>query len=326
VIHKARKVQLQSMGLPNDVETIKRARIFAMRSGLTISELAEMANLNPNSLRVFLSGSYDKHQGAESNTLPIRAALKQAIDLHEVKHHARRDDKHYSTAEFEEVRASMLDALDDGSAVLVDGAPGIGKSWALENVTEEINRTRRGRAVYVYCTIGLSPQSFLVEVCTEAGIPNRGNKTQLLRKLQYFFEEEHPLLVIDEAQNLPFETLETLRKLIDLRGYGIVLAASYDLVVKLREYKLQMWSSRINRTHLLTGPTKAEAARMLTGELGPMHEDDIASTIADATVSGVRDGSTYKYISLRNLAWWIRDARKVLNFSSDRKQQTVGVA
>lgn len=322
MIATVRKAQLQQMGLPSDVELIRRARMFVMQAGLTTGELADLASVNPNSLRVYLSGSYGKHRPADSNTLPIRAALKEAIDLHEIKHRSRSQNAHHPTAEFNEIRASMFDALADGSAVLVDGPPGIGKSWALENVAAEINKSGTGRAIYVYCTIGLSPQSFLVECCTEAGIPNRGNKIQLLRKLGYFFQEEHPLLVVDEAQNLPFETLETLRSLFDMRGYGIVLAASYDLLTRLREYKLRMWSSRVSRTHLLKGVTKEEAAQILVKELGPMSKQDIADTIEEATLEAVRERAPFKYIALRNLFWAIKGARQAVAAAQKKEKGT----
>ena len=315
MIPRKLKAQLKQMGLPGDQEMIRRARLFAMESGMTWIDMAEMAGLNPSSLRVYMSGHYDKHQGADSNTLLIRAALKQCMDRYEHKRGACRGGRHYSTAEFEDVRASMLSALSDGSAVLVDGPPGIGKSWVLERVTAEINSNKLGRAFYVYCTIGLSPQSFLVECCTVAGIPNRGTKMQILRKLAYFFEEEHPLLVIDEAQNLPFETLETLRRLFDVRGYGIVLAASYDLLARIRDYKMRMWESRLERAHLLQGATRAEAAAILAGELGPISDGIVDQAVKDATDSASRKidekrWTSFDYISLRKLFWNIRGARR----------------
>ena len=63
-----RKKHLQSLGLPNDVDTIRRTRHFVLGAGLTLGEMADLASINPNSLRVYLSGCYDRHQGAESNT------------------------------------------------------------------------------------------------------------------------------------------------------------------------------------------------------------------------------------------------------------------
>ena len=59
---------LQALGLPSDAEMIRRARAFAIRSGLTLAEFAGIAGLNASSLRVFLAGHYDKNCQNDSNT------------------------------------------------------------------------------------------------------------------------------------------------------------------------------------------------------------------------------------------------------------------
>jgi DNA transposition AAA+ family ATPase len=208
----ARKPHLLSLGLPSDTEMIRRTRHFVLRSGLTLAELADMADLNPSSLCVYLSGRYDAHQGAASNTLAVRAALKQVKDHHELDHPEPAQGKHYETAEFKAIRDFMWTALREGTAALVDGPPGSKKSVSFEYVIKEINASGAGRAIYLYCDIDQSPQSFLIEACTEAGIPNRGSIAQLIRKLRFFLGGQRALLVVDEAQHLPPNTLETLRK------------------------------------------------------------------------------------------------------------------
>ena len=44
---------LNALGLPGDAEMIRRARAFVLRSGLTLTEFAGIAELNASSLRVF---------------------------------------------------------------------------------------------------------------------------------------------------------------------------------------------------------------------------------------------------------------------------------
>lgn len=305
-----RKPYLNSLGLPNDAEMIRRTRAFVLHAGLTLSEMADMASLNANSLRVFLSGCYDKHHATADNTLAIRAALKQVIDLHEIKSAPPASTKHYRTAEFDALRRSMWAALRQGTAALADGPPGTEKTYTFRHVCEEINESKEGRAVYVYVQIDQSPQSFLIEACTEAGIPNRGTIGQLMRKLRFFLGDQRALLVIDEAQHLGLNGLEILRQLLDTPPYfGVVMGGSHDLSVRLRDWKMEQWRSRLRRTHLLKGLSFDEAAAILVGELGPMSPQDIADSIADATVEAVRDRKSFKYISARNLFFAIEDAK-----------------
>jgi DNA transposition AAA+ family ATPase len=300
---------LQALGLPSDAEMIRRARAFAIRSGLTLAEFAGIAGLNASSLRVFLAGHYDKNCQNDSNTLAIRAALKQLIDQHEIGNPLPSSKAHYDTAEFKAVRSSMWAALRNGSAFLVDGPPGTQKTYTFRRVAEEINRSKEGRAVYVYTRIDHTPAAFLIETCTEAGIPNRGSVDQLIRKLRFFLANQRALLIVDEAQHLGINGLEVLRQLLDTPPFfGVVLGGSHDLSVRLRDWRMEQWRSRLRRSHLLTGLTKDEAARILTGELGPMKAADIADVVRAATVQVIRNKENVRYISARNLFFAIEDA------------------
>lgn len=313
MIPNERKAHLKAVGLPSDAEMIRRTRVFVLRAGLTSGELADMAALNPNSLRVYLSGNYDRHRSAESNTLNVRAALKEVMDRYEIKHTSPAEGKHYETKEYGEVRRSMWSALDRATAFLVDGPPGTQKSWTFRRVVDEINRSGRGRAVYVYASYGMSPQSFLIEACLEAGIPSRGSKLQLLRKLSFFLGHGRTLLAVDEAQNLDVAGLAVLRQLLDQPPYfGVVLGGSHDLSVRFRDWRMEQWRSRLRRTHLLSGLSAKEAEHILLGELGRMSASDIRETVADAKAEAAREGKKFSYISARNLFFAIEDARNAI--------------
>ena len=324
-IQASRKSHLQSLGLPSDAEMIRRARALVLHGGLTISELADMAGLNPNSLRVYISGHYDKHHGADSNTLVVRAALKQVIDRYEIQIQIPlgADGTHYSTAEYESIRRSMWNALRQGTAFLVDGPPGTQKTYTFRRVAEEINRSNEGRAVYIYTRVDHAPQSFLIEACTEAGIPNRGTIDQLIHKLRFFLGRQRALLIVDEAQHLDLRGLEVLRQLLDTPPYfGVAIGGSHDLSMRLRDWRMEQWRSRLRRSHLLKGLSSDEAGRILTAELGPMHPSDISATIQDATVPARRFNKDFKYISARNLFFAIEDARAAVEqATADREPQ-----
>jgi DNA transposition AAA+ family ATPase len=308
-----RKPYLKSLGLPSDAEMIRRTRAFVLHSGLTLGELADLATLNPSSLRVFLSGHYGDHHAAEDNSLAVRAALKGVIDRYEIEHGAVVQGKHYDTAEYDAVRRSMWAALRQGTAFLVDGPPGTQKTYTFRRVAQEINRSSEGKAVYVYARVEHSPQSFLIECCTEAGIPNRGTIDQLLRKLRFFLGTQRTLLIVDEAQHLGLSGLEILRQLLDTPPYfGVVLGGSHDLSVRLGDWRMEQWRSRLRRTHLLKGLSTGEASSILQAELGPMYSDDIAESIKDATVEAVRDRKPFQYVSARNLFFAIEDARNAI--------------
>jgi hypothetical protein len=107
--------------------------------------------------------------------------------------------------------------------------------------------------------------------------------------------------------------LEVLRQLLDTPPYfGVVLGGSHDLSMRLRDWRMEQWRSRLRRSHMLMGLSAAEAGRILSAELGAMHPSDVAQTVADATVEAVRNKKTFRYISARNLFFAIEDARAAM--------------
>jgi hypothetical protein len=312
-----RRPFLESLGLPDDVDTIRRARAFMLRSGLTTGEFSDIAGINPSSFRVYLSGHYAglKSNIPESNSLAMRAALKEMMDVHEIKHLPKVANRHYDTGEYDAIRESMWSALREGTAFLVDGPPGTQKTYSFRRVADDINQSGEGRAVYVYARVEHGPHSFLVEACTEAGIPNRGNIDQLIRKLRYFLGGQRALLIVDEAQHLGMNGLEVLRQLLDTPPFfGVALGGSHDLSLRLGNWQMEQWHSRLRRTHLLTGLSRSEASMILQAELGGrLDAQEVAESIQDATVSAIRDKRKFEYISARNLFFAIQDVRKVLN-------------
>jgi DNA transposition AAA+ family ATPase len=301
---------------------IRRARAFALRAGLTYGELAEMTGINANSFRVWVAGNYDRHHAVDSNTLNIRAAIKQVMDRFEIENPAVSSTTHHATAEYDKVRKSMWAALEQGTAFLVDGPPGTQKTYTFRRVAEEINKSGKGRAIYIYARVDHPPTAFLVEACIEAGIPNRGTIDQLVRKLRYFLGGKRTLLIVDEAQHLPLATLETLRQLIDAPPFfGVVIGGSHDLSVRLKDWQMEQWRSRLRRSHLLMGLSQAEAERILTAELGRLDARDLADVVEGASVEAVRDRKTFRYISARNLFFAIEDARAAVKEATESKRK-----
>lgn len=315
------KAALKRMTLPSDEETRQRIRSFMWRSGLNTCEFAEQIGYAHSSLTLYLAGRYDLHHERDVNTLAIRAAAKEYIDLHEIGQQISLRGRHHNTSSFAEARRAALNALERGTAYVIDGPPGTEKTWSLRQIEREINDNRLGRAVYVYARVKHSPLSFLQECCVSAGIPSRGTIDMVLRKLRFFLAEGRTLLMIDEAQHLDHDGLEVLRQLLDLPPhFGVVLAGSHDLTQRLSHWQMEQWRSRLRKTLYFTGPTQAEARAILRAELGEMSDADCDDAIANCRstaqrmeiVSGKPISKSFTYISARDLFGAIERATECL--------------
>lgn len=135
----------------------------------------------------------------------------------------------------------------------VIGDPGSGKTTLL-NVFLEKWKSRSEIAIVL--TPRLSPEEFLVSVLEDLGVSlKRKNKNEIIKAFRDFMIEKSSegkwvIIIVDEAQNLPDETLEELRLLSNLETdkdklLQIVLLGQPELESKLRSDRLRQLNQRI---------------------------------------------------------------------------------
>lgn len=303
--------ELAKFDTMTDEQTIARIRQFLASSGMLQYEFAQEIGYANQTIKHYMRGAYDGATHYHSN-IAIRVAAKRYIDAHEFRLAYTRNDRHHDTTAYREVRQSALNALEHGSAYLVDGPPGTEKTHTLRRIEQEINSSGAGHAVYLYARVGHTPREFLVACCHEAGIPANGTIDGLIRKLRYFLGRERVLLMVDEAQHLDRRGLEVLRQLLDMPPFfGVMLAGSHDLTQRLSHWEMEQWRSRLRKTHFLNGPSRAEASEILRAELGPLTDGQCAAFLDRCMATGERieQGShkgkpapvKFRYISARDL-------------------------
>ena len=108
--------------------------------------------------------------------------------------------------------------LDQGEGfIVITGPIGTGKTTLARNLLNNINNAQIVAAQIV--TTKLNPKELLELVISEFNIePNGSSKAELLQSIEQYLITLHQqgkkaLLVVDEAQNLPVETVEELRML-----------------------------------------------------------------------------------------------------------------
>lgn len=105
--------------------------------------------------------------------------------------------------------------------VVVTGDVGTGKTILVERLLSQLNKARY--AVSQIATTQLEPEELLGMIAAGFGLDGGGSdKAALLGKLAEALSDlrvkgRHPLIVIDEAQNLPLRSIEELRMLTNLK-------------------------------------------------------------------------------------------------------------
>lgn len=152
--------------------------------------------------------------------------------------------------------------------VVITGEIGTGKTTLLNYLLRTLPKELP--IVYLSQTF-LSPEEFLRMICQEFSLPHEGKKkSELIELFGRFLVEQYQkggyaILILDEAQNFPFETLEEIRMLSNLDAGSenllqIILVGQPSLREKLRWEGLRQLSQRVEVSYHL-GPLDQEEVK-----------------------------------------------------------------
>ena len=116
--------------------------------------------------------------------------------------------KLYQTENARLLRQYFYEALDHGRAYYLYGAPGTQKTYVLQHLIAELNRSEIAnngegrRAYYVYVRQGIHSLDLMKRVAQSCGAIGMGTVDRILRNLRFDLGQRKVLLVFDEALSL----------------------------------------------------------------------------------------------------------------------------
>jgi MSHA biogenesis protein MshM len=149
---------------------------------------------------------------------------------------------------------TLLYALSAGEGFLVvEGEVGTGKTLLLRRLLNSL--PPRLQAAFVP-NPGLDPRGLYAAIALEFGLPGEGASEVLLHRLERHFislaqNDQQPVVLIDEAQALPADTLEAVRLLTNLETekrklLQVVLFGQPELMVRLSGQSTRQILTRIS--------------------------------------------------------------------------------
>jgi MSHA biogenesis protein MshM len=168
----------------------------------------------------------------------------------------------------QEAQETLLYALNAGEGFLVvEGEVGTGKTLLLRRLLNTL--PQRWQAAFVP-NPGLDPRGLYAAIALEFGVPADGGSEDLLHRLERHFialarQDRQPVVLIDEAQALPADTLEAVRLLTNLETekrklLQVVLFGQPELMARLREKGTRQILTRISFHAALRPLDRGEAA------------------------------------------------------------------
>jgi DNA transposition AAA+ family ATPase len=141
------------------------------------------------------------------------------------------------------------------------GEAGLGKTLAVKEYTKHYLD-----AILIESDPGYMPKSLLLEIHRRLGLSGKGCAYDLMEEVIRKLNNSGRLLIIDEAENLPYKALEATRRIHDKTGIGILLVGMPVLVENLRgsrnQYK-QLYS-RVGYSKSLNRLSSSDVTTILT--------------------------------------------------------------
>jgi DNA transposition AAA+ family ATPase len=304
------RANLLTRTLPKRKETVRLLLDYLDRTGLTQVDFARRINYSVVSVRMLVC---DRYEAVAGDDTAIRAAILDFIAAHPIEAVTESEGKLYETENVRLVRKYFYEALDGHRAYYFRGAPGSQKSFVLQHLIAELNRSeisKNGhgrRAFYVYCSQGIRPNQLMRAAAEAAGSISVGDNRRLFKNLRFDLGRRKALFVFDEAQHLDVNCLETLRELHDMPPHcGLLFAGSHELEKTFQRLDMEQWHSRLRQGAELPGVSEAEAFEIVRAELGQQPETKIQALVKKCYATDLRKGREVKYISARTLFWSIQ--------------------
>jgi len=165
------------------------------------------------------------------------------------------DPEYFFPSEGHELGIRSLDyAIENREGFcVITGEPGTGKTTLLNVFIKEWEDKAE---IALILTPRLMPEEFLAAVLEDLAVEIRTkNKNELIKQFRDFLIEKHKagrnvIIIVDEAQNLPVETIEELRLLSNLETdkeklLQIVLVGQPELDIILKSQALRQLNQRI---------------------------------------------------------------------------------
>jgi len=226
------KVGFASVGKEsNNQELVKMLKELMEMKGVSANHIAKSLVISPAALSQWLN---DKYKGdVEKINESVKAYLiRQAEIVKIAKKEIRFVDTSVSERVFEIARLCHL----DGEIGVVYGPAGVGKTAAVKEYVK-----RNPGTILIEADLGYTSRYLFRDITKALGVAD-GYHSQI--SLNIMFEDTieamrgtDRMIIIDEAEMLPYKALEMIRRINDKAGVGILLAGMPRLINNIRGKK-----------------------------------------------------------------------------------------
>lgn len=242
----------------------KEMQSWLERTNTSLTKAAKQIGLSPATLSLWLAGKYSGN--TEQITRRIEKYLSRTVEKAESK---RLGLRFVETSVVRGFNGSAKLAHNYGEIVCVTGPAGIGKTVAAKQYAQD-----NPDVILIEVDPGYSAIVLFSELHKACGFNGKGTIHSMHAECIGKLKDSERLVIIDEAENLNYKSLELLRRLHDKAGVGIVLCGLPRLFSNIRGLHGQ-FSQLYSRVggYCKLGYINAEDAEEIVGKFVSVNSD-----------------------------------------------------
>jgi hypothetical protein len=239
---------------PKGENILKGKLLQLMRErGLTQIAVSRALNLSPTTLSLWLKGDYnadDKNIVEKVNAFINRESEKDLATMYK----SGFIETSVAKTIFEIARKCHI----KNKVGVIYGGAGLGKTTTVKEYAEQ-----NPDAILIEADLGYTPKVLFQKLLRKLGMTPSGSIHEMHEAIIDKLSDSGRIIIIDEAEHLPYKALELIRRIYDKAGVGILLIGMprlyYNLCGKKGEYE-QLYTRALYKVPLdLLSPEDVEA-------------------------------------------------------------------
>ena len=228
----------------------------------TYSYVSRAINVSNATLHLWLGETYT------GNVNKISEAVKNFLEIEKLRE-KKISIEFVNTSVVEDVYDIARICHVDGEIGVCCGEPGVGKTYAVKKYAIE-----NTDVILIEADLGYTTKVLFSEIHKKIGFDGLGTTHNMLQDIVAKLKSSGRLIIIDEAEHLPYKALDLLRRIYDKANVGILLVGMPRLIMNLRGEKRQYAQlfSRVGITTKLIGLTQADMKEIIRSVLPECRE------------------------------------------------------
>ncbi len=202
-------------------EQLKR---FREERGISNNRISAALGISPTVLSQYLSGSY----GGDNERVDelVEDFLNRERDKLFL---GKKATKYAATQQAKRIYEALRMAHLEGEIAVIYGEAGTGKTTAVKRYAK-----KHPEVLFIEADLGYTAKILFRELHKKVGYDGKGSIHDMFEDITQKLSDTGRMLVIDEAEHLPYRALEMVRRLYDKAGIAVALVGMPRLVFNLR--------------------------------------------------------------------------------------------